>query len=61
VDDQQGDFTLGARIEIGRWAMTHAIAPTARGVQLHTGSFDDDGEDRQYAAIGLGCAITCRD
>ncbi|MNW04173.1 hypothetical protein D3C71_2002230 [compost metagenome] len=61
VDHQQGDFAFRARIEVGRWAMTHPLAPTARGVQLHTGSFDDDAECRQYAVIGPGCAITCRD
>jgi hypothetical protein len=29
----------------------HAFAPTARGVQLHTGSFNDDCVGAQYAAI----------
>ena len=39
----------------------HALTPTARGVQLHTGSFNDDCVGAQYAAIDPRGAITCRD
>src|SRR5471032_950625 len=61
VDHQQGNFIRGARIEVGRGAYVYALAPTARGVQLHTGSFNDDRVGAQYAAIDPLRAITCRD
>lgn len=40
--------------------MTNALAPTAGGIQLHTGSLNETKCD-QYAAFDPAVAITCRD
>jgi len=61
VDDQQGHFARRALIEVGRRADLHAMTPPARGIQLHTDSFNADHVGAQYAAIRPHRAITCRD
>src|SRR5476651_785346 len=60
VHHQQGNLATGALVEVGRGAMTNALAPTAGGVQLHTGSLNEAGVP-QYAAFRYPVAITWRD
>jgi hypothetical protein len=57
---QQRDFAGRALVEVGRRAMTDALAPTAEGVQLHTGSLSVTKCD-QYAAFSPVVAMVCRD
>src|SRR5450830_469503 len=57
---QQRNFACGSLVEVGRRAMTNTLAPTADGVQLHTGSLSVTNCD-QYAAFSPVVAITCRD
>src|SRR5450830_941378 len=41
VDHQQGDFFGWTLVEVGRRTVTHVLAPTAGGIQLHTDSFEE--------------------